>query len=279
MKNSRVGYLIVIVLIASCQPEQILLTPIAKINYFGNKDVSTTINLGVTDQLYIENLSSNASTYLWDLGNGTQLSYKNIRLSYLKSGVYTLKLTVTSSSGAKSSITKVVNVYDFVLKSVKVTNVGLNVFAGGGRGYPASVTFPIFSKVNLWVEIKKGFDNTEYPPSYSGDISAPVIFKSSIAKDIDADHPTPIYFNDFQERMAINIPYEVRNFTGSIGIVGGYAFNLYAQDASGTYLISTNRWSGSNNSFYEDIDKKTFTWISGGLGGGSIEMSGTLELP
>lgn len=251
------------------------MAPVA--NFSDGKNEFSSIDIGVLDTKYLENLSTNASSYLWDLGNGIQSTDKNISITYSKSGTYTLKLTVTNSSGAKSSITKVVKVYDYVLKSVAVTNINLNYFTKSGRGYPAFVAFPTFSKVDLWVEIKQGLEGTEYPLSNSGDISAPVVYKSATAKDVDPDQENPILFT-VPQRTTINMPQVIRE-TGLRGISGGYAFNLYVQDSSGTYLISTNRWTGRSTTFNRDLDKKTFKCISYGLGGAWIEMSGALELP
>ena len=57
------------------------------------------------------NESKNATSYLWDLGDGSTSTEANPRHSYAKAGTYTIKLTVTDATGKQTSFEDSVNVF------------------------------------------------------------------------------------------------------------------------------------------------------------------------
>lgn len=191
---------------------------------------------------------------------------------YTEPGIYSLSLTATTASGMKSTSSRQVKVYHHVVRSVTIKNLNLDSWTNGGRGFPEQ-PLPLFTNVKLWVEIKKSQPDTYYP--LIGDIDAPVIYKSATVSNIAADSGAPISFS-VAEEIIVDVPALTRDF-GYEGI--GYVFNLYAQDHTGTYLVSCNRWSGAGTVFFDGIKTNNFTISSYGLGGGEIHVQGTYELP
>lgn len=80
--------------------------PIAAISDIGQTlaDHSITLNAKAS-----YDLSGNAMTYTWDFGDGTRGKGITVSHKYTRTGVYDLKLTVSSASGTRT-ITKVINV-------------------------------------------------------------------------------------------------------------------------------------------------------------------------
>lgn len=258
------------IIVLSCQDDSVN-PPVAKFEAL-NLDEGE-LSLAVYDAHSLINHSVDADSYLWDYGNGTTSNQKDAILMYTEPGIYTLTLTATNASGMKSTSSVQVKVYHHVVRSVTIKNLNLNVWTNGGRGFPDQ-PLPVFTNVSLWVEIKKPQDDTYYP--LIGDIDAPVIYKSITVSNIAADNPTPISFS-VAEEIIVDVPALTHNF-GYEGI--GYVFNLYAQDNTGTYLVSSNRWSGTGiQFFFGGIKTNNFTIASYGLGGGEIHVQGTYELP
>jgi len=56
------------------------------------------------------NCSTNASTYLWNFGDGTTSMATNPTKTYNTAGTYTVQLTATSASGASSTTTQQINI-------------------------------------------------------------------------------------------------------------------------------------------------------------------------
>lgn len=265
-------FLMICVVILSCKDDIDSLAPIAKfdVSSFGDDGV----NIAVYDSYSLINHSNDATSYLWDFGDGRTSNYREPGLTYTKSGVYTLTLTATNSSGMKSTSTRQVKVHDFRVRRVSIKNLDLNVWARGEWGFPLQDPFPIFTTVKLWVEIKKGEHGLSYPRS-DGDVDAPVIYKSPVMSEIAADSPAPISFY-VPEKIILDIPA----LTHSHGYQGvGYAFHLYVQDDTGIYLVSSNQWSGTGTIFSGAVKTNNFTLVSHGLGGGEVEVQGTYELP
>ena len=88
----------------------------------------------------------------------------------------------------------------------------------------------------------------------------PAVWKSTVIPFTDGKTADQVSFN--LPDLAINIP-GLENRTG-----GGWScgFNLYAQDASGTYLLGSTYWAGTTvgPNYDQGSDKTTFTMVTGG---------------
>jgi hypothetical protein len=259
-------------ILLSCQDDRDLPAPAAKFNVLNFQDGD--VNIAVYDQYALINHSTDAHSYFWDFGDGTNSTEKDASLSYTKAGIYTLILTATNEDGAKSTASRQVKVHDYAIRSVTIKNLNLNIWKESGLGFPAAEPFPLFSKVKLWVEIKKAEAGGSY--AMGDDINAPVIYKSPVMPDIAADNPTPISFS-LPEKIILDIPALTREHGYPSPI--GYGFNLYAEDNTGIYLVSSNLWLGTGTNLVGSVETNNFTFMSYGLGGGEIEVQGTFELP
>ena len=81
------------------------------------------------------NASTNATSYVWDFGDGTETSTeKSPQHTYTSGGTFTVQLTATGDGGA-NSITKTINISDPVGPIANFT------FTGAGGFAPCTVTF------------------------------------------------------------------------------------------------------------------------------------------
>ncbi len=186
-------------------------------------------------------------------------------MTYPKSGTYKVTLTAINRDGNKSVLSKSIKVVNPILKQVVIKSLNWN----SEWGRPSS--WPTFTKANVWVEIVKAEPNQDYPVLGNGSFDAPVIYKSRIASNIDSS-AVPILF-DIPQKIVLDIP----TLTLSYGYKGrGYGFNLYVQDFTGTYLLSSNFWSGVGSTYRGSIPNNTFT-IATGVLGSSFNFNGDYE--
>ncbi|PBQ30413.1 hypothetical protein CNR22_01080 [Sphingobacteriaceae bacterium] len=115
-------------------------------NYLINQQISAQAQFTSVDTIYLDqsssiqftNTSLNANAYAWDFGTGLDYSTTNSpSFSYNTSGVYTVNLLVTSSTGCQDTAYKVVTVLDGMVglqafelnaKEFKVKTLGNNLF-------------------------------------------------------------------------------------------------------------------------------------------------------
>jgi len=83
------------------------------------------------------NESTNATTYLWEFGDGTTSTQKNPTKTYNVGGTYSVKLTATGTGGSATS-TKLVLVQQSAQSQLPVANF---TFSGGGCTAPCNVSF------------------------------------------------------------------------------------------------------------------------------------------
>ncbi|MDQ6904410.1 MAG: PKD domain-containing protein [Bacteroidota bacterium] len=259
MKRILSFVILVVLSMSACKKDNSTPTnPIAGFTF--NGDTSGSLTLGPYDQYSLINTSTNADAFIWDLGNGTTSKDADILLSYPKSGNYTVTLTSINKNGSKSIVSKSVKVVDAVLRQVIIKTLSWNT----GSARPAG-------KANVWVEIVKGASNQNYTALSNGSFDAPVIYKSDIASNIDSGS-APITFN-ISQPIIIDIP----TLTLGHGYKGiGYGFNLYAQDATGIYLLSSTFWSGNNTHYSGSFLNNKFT-IGTGISGNVIDFNGDYE--
>ncbi len=91
--------------------------------------------------VHFTNTSTGATSYAWDLGNGTTSSATDVSGSYLSVGSYTVTLTASNAGGSKK--------YSLVINAYTAPTV--NFFASSGSVCPGTpVTFTSTSIANCW---------------------------------------------------------------------------------------------------------------------------------
>lgn len=193
------------------------------------------------DQMTIEsygehqliNQSKNSIEFEWDLGNGVVSNEKEPSIIYFEPGVYTVTLKAKSKSGDVSIKSRQVKVVEKVLQQVIIKNLNWNSYFNWK--WPG--VQPNFDKADVWVEIKEALAGTVYTISPDGDRNAPTIFKSQVLHGVDSTiAPFTLLVNN-------KIPIHIPTITGANSIRNfQYGINLYAKDATGTYLLSSTFW-------------------------------------
>lgn len=202
---------------------------------FGGYGDSSFFIMGTHDTYNLINQSTNADSVLWDFGNGKTSNSLNPIFPSDSAGNFQVTLTAFNKNGSKSTASKKITVLERVLKSISINNLGLNNFT------PNQAALPIFSKVDLWFEIK--YSQKADPIASNGEILAPVIFKSPVFTDVDSSfHSSLTYTLPETDKVIINCP--VNGFYIYPDTGRGTIVSLYAKDNSGTYLIATNGWGG-----------------------------------
>jgi len=189
--------------------------------------------IGTHDALVLMNQSTNADSIIWNFGNGKTANNNNALLSYDSAGNYIVSLTAFNKNGTKSVTSKKVIAMERVVKRLSINNLQLNRFAPSQNGLPT------FSKVNLWLEIKFSQTWTD-SITPTGDILAPVIYKSPAFTNIDSSLHSSLTFT-LPNKVIINYPVNNYDYTSK---GRGTIVNLYAQDNSGTYLLASSWWGG-----------------------------------
>jgi hypothetical protein len=227
-KNLTLLLFAAFVFVACKKNKSELIIPVADFAFAG--DTTHSIIFGPYDVCTLVNKSTNADSYIWDLGNGVTSRSENFLLNYPLPGKYKISLTAINSNGKTSTAVREVTIVNPVLKQVVIEKLDWN--SGWGR----PVAWPVFSKANVWVEILKGEPGKDYPLLSNGSYDAPVVFKSQ-AVNLDSTS-VPFVFN-IPSKIDLDIPA----LTGLGGYTGrGYGFNLYARDNTGVYLLCSSYW-------------------------------------
>ncbi len=94
-----ISILLSVLLVGSCKQEE--LTPISTFTFTGD-------NKPATCEVTFTNSSANATSYLWEFGDGAASTDKNVKHSYTTGGTFTVKLTATGIGGNHTSTKSVV---------------------------------------------------------------------------------------------------------------------------------------------------------------------------
>ena len=260
MKNKLFLIAIVVIGMASCKKDNptntaTLPLPTASFSVVGDT-LNNVITIGTYDQYQLINNSTSADSYSWNFGNDSTSNRETPALSYPKSGSYVVTLTVQNATGQKSTITKNVKVLDRIIKQVVIK--GLTNFNSSS---PQTLNNP-----NVWAVIKLGGNNVIYPQPVgtSSSFNAPVVYRSPVVQNIGPAN-LPYTFN-VTNKIVLDFPALATLIeTGLAGYKGiGYGLELYAQDNSGTYLLSSSyqyfysAQSGSISWPVADIKKNVF---------------------
>lgn len=202
----------------------------------GETYTDTAFIIGTHDALVLHSLSQNADSIFWNLGNGSVSADKDVLLTYDSTGTFQVTLTAYGKTGHMDvSHALPIVVKERLLKSYSVNNLDINKFAPSQNG------LPVFSKINIWMEIKLSRSVND-PYTSNGDILAPIIYKSPVFKNIDSSFHSSLSFNiPASDRVLIDCPVNNSDYyAGGRGLL----INLYGQDNTGTYLLSSSAWSG-----------------------------------
>lgn len=234
MKNLVFSSLLLLVVVSvSCKND--LVAPEPKADFSVDAANNASVVVGTHDALYPLNLSSNATSFEWDFGNGTSSTEQHPKVTYSTSGNYDLTLTAFGQGGTKNVIKKTVIVKKRILKSIVLDKIYLNSYLAEQA---AGITFPVFSKLNLWVELK--FSQGQLQRTPNNEIVAPTIFKTPIYA-VDSTLQSLTYRLPQPSNVIINYPVEDQEFyQGGLGLVA----NMYGTDGTNTYLLFSTSWSG-----------------------------------
>jgi len=221
-------------------------------------DPSNVPTLATSEVYSFNNTSINGTRYEWDFGNGTTSNDKNPSITYLEGGEYIITLRVSDENSKIVSASKKVKVLDRVLKQIIIKSIDLS-FLQTNPGRP-----PL--NFDVWVEIVKAEENTDYPTLQNGSLDAPLVYKTPTSIGANPDD-TPIIFQ-VNEKVIIDKP----TLTISSGYIGnGYGLNLYIEDPHGIYLPSSSYFSGSRLLIEDSLVKRSYV-ISSSFLGSTVEL-------
>jgi PKD repeat protein len=209
---------------------------VVQYNGFSVRYGDTVFIIGTHDALVLHNQSQHADSIAWHLGNGRFSSANDVQLTYDSAGTFQVSLTAYGKNGQSDrSPALPIVVKDRLLKGFSINNVDINKFSPSQNG------LPVFSRINIWMELKLSRSQNDAFTA-NGDILAPVIYQSPVFTNIDSGFHASLTFT-IPQTDKIPIDYPVNNssyYAGGRGLI----INLYGQDNTGTYLLSSSAWSG-----------------------------------
>jgi PKD repeat protein len=259
MNNKLFLMATLVICMASCKKDNLtnavtLPLPTASFSVVGDT-LNNVITMGTYDQYQLINNSTNADSYSWNFGNDSTSNRETPVLSYPKSGNYVVTLTAQNATGQKSTIIKNVKVLNRVIRQVVIK--GLTNFN--------SSSLQTLNNPNVWAVIKLGGNNVIYPQpvGQNSSFNAPIVYQSPVQNIGSAN--LPFTFN-VTNKIVLDFPALAtlieKGLAGYKGI--GYGLELYAQDNSGTYLLSSSYqylYSSQSGSIIwpvADIEKNVF---------------------
>ena len=191
----------------------------------------------------VTSTSTNAYAILWEWGDGAKTSgVTRSSHTYRNSGTYTIRLTVTSSTGHNDYATAKVTVSKPVPTKVKITSLRLDKFPAA----PSSGAWDVAGKPDIYFKIMDG-NNT-------------VTYYTSLVKDDVSNYNCPLYFNGINCTLYnINMEYIFKFYDEDITTDEFMAGCLWTPSDGSDNYNSSDRWY--NNTI--DMDFTIFmTWYS-----------------
>ncbi|UOQ53979.1 PKD domain-containing protein [Hymenobacter cellulosivorans] len=217
----------------ACQKEDA--APAAEPGFTFRATTADALDIATHDTCSLFNKSKNAQSFSWDFGNGVTSQAKRPVLSYDKPGNYIVTLTTTNGAGQKSSVSKTVRVLDVVVQRVIVNSAYWSLTPIPNF----NATWPQTEQADVFVQIQHVTENSKFLPGGIVE-NAPVVFRSESLKNVVRDTRTP---------LTIAVPGKVvldkRKFGRSFSS-DYYLISLMATDATGTYCLVSNMFSGGN---------------------------------
>lgn len=198
------------------------------------------------------NTSQNATSYLWNLGDGITSTEKAPTFNIPKIGDHKISLTVKNADGAISTTSKNIRIVAPIITSITITHLqdwkgenfsSLKRFTGG----------------DVWVEIRKSKTNAAYEYYPDGSYSYPLFYKSPVV-NVPANVTQPIVIAITDKVVLDKDPASVDR----------YSFNLYVRDAAGVHMLFTSDFLGSL--YPESFFSNRYSWQSGF--GAAVELKG-----
>jgi len=242
IKNKLFLLSILVSVLVSCKkdmPKTPVPLPVASFAVIGDNTLNNVITIGTYDHYQLINNSINADSYSWDFGNDSTSKQKTPFLAYPKAGSYMITLTVQNANGQNNTVKKNVKVLDRVVRQVVIKGLKQLI------DYPLSQTPQSFNNSNVWVELKLSSNNIVYPyPTGSNVVNtsfkAPIIYQSPLLSSFDSTKvPYSITVSD---RIILDYPSVLLSyFNPQLANKNfGYGLELYAQNSTGTYLLSSS---------------------------------------
>lgn len=149
------AFVFIIFLFAQCtKKEDPKPKPTANFSIIGNNQIALSL-------VSFSNLSINASSYVWDFGDGGTSTEENPQHSYQKAGIFTIKLTATGDGGSNSTTQSI---------TISAIDVKADFYVSGNyKNAPVEVTFNNLSQNGdsyKW-EFGDGGTSTEKDPIYN----------------------------------------------------------------------------------------------------------------
>jgi PKD repeat protein len=249
--------------LAGCQqaPSPSQPGPVAKFAFVGT--TADELTVATYDKVYLTDQSVNAVQYRWEYGNDSVRTTSSPSFYYAKPGTYTLTLTVQNASKQTATVSKKVRVLERVVKQVAIVDLSDRV--GSPQHQLINPTY--------WAVIRVGENGVKYPtqsianPSFN----APIVYESPKVSGLTlASLP---YTFTLPSKLVVDYPaLSYYPFGTKLGYSGvGYGLELYGQDATGTYLLSTSytpyyqAQAGSIVGVGTDIQKNVFTAVYGNI--------------
>jgi len=112
-----IGVLILLILFIGCSDEDPLL-PLPEVNFRTNPEI---IEVGIP--VVFENLTTNASSYEWDFGDGQTSTAISPIITYEESGPYTVKLVAITDDDQRDSLSMDIDVGERVMKELYINDI------------------------------------------------------------------------------------------------------------------------------------------------------------
>ena len=173
-----IAALALFILMIGCSDEDPLL-PIPKVNFRTGTDI-----LEVGKPVLFENLTTNASTYQWDFGDGQTSTQINPTITYDERGTYSVKLVAFTDDNQSDSLSMEIDVGERVMKELYIYNVPF--INGKGEDWDDPTGLPDSTKYPDLMLLIGPFDSSDpseliitYPIDDLAPLDLPVFFTIS----------------------------------------------------------------------------------------------------
>lgn len=247
--------------------------PVASFTFNGSGPEVDELTVPTYSEVMLIDHSTKAVAYRYTLGNDSVRTTASPKFYYTQPGLYTVTLTVQGLDKQTATTTRRIRVLERVAKQVAITDLSDRV----GSHY--NLVNPTY-----WVVVRLGANAVRYPQPANGDRSfeAPIIYQSPKLTGLTAASlpfslalPSPLTIS----RPAVDVLGPIQTVPNKFGYAGiGYGLELYGQDATGTYLLSTSYMpfyqspAGSISEWGSDFEKRAYQ-----LGYGDVYLRGNYE--
>ena len=233
------GFTAVLYLLASCHSKHDDVTPRPSFTYsFATPALKTLLpGYAVGTGVKLTNMSTDAVSYRWDLGDGTSSTQKEPTIAYSQSGTYIISLTTTSSTGTQRMTSQSIKILDCVLKKITISDFKWNSIG----------------EVPNWDERKKADLSLEFGQHTDTDLPLTVshsLYKSEPVKNVD--NTVGSFTIPVTQKVLLN-PTVINNFI----------VDLYGNDGSGNHVVFSSNATVVGYSAYLSTKTGLYTITSG----------------